>query len=64
MAVSDAVQAGQGRYRFLTRTPRLGLRLLARNPNMSIGMLILATMGVVAIFAPFIDRYDPLRLAV
>ncbi len=64
MAVYDAVQSGHGRYRMLRRAPRLGIRLLARNPNMSIGLLILGVMGVVAIFAPFIDRYDPLRLAV
>ena len=64
MAVYDAVQAEPGTQGFLRRAPWLGLRLIARNPNMSIGLLILGVMGVVAIFAPFIDRYDPLRLAV
>ncbi len=64
MAIHEAIQPGQGRSSFLRRAPRLGLRLLARNPNMSIGILILGTMGIIAIFAPVIDRYDPLRLAV
>ena len=64
MALYDAVQTGQARQSLLRRAPRLGLRLLTRNPNMTIGLLILGVMGVVAIFAPLIDRYDPLRLAV
>ena len=64
MALYGAVQAGQGRQSLPEARAAAGCTLLMRNPNMTIGLFILGVMGVVAIFAPLIDRYDPLRLAV
>ncbi len=48
----------------LKRRLRSSARVVTYNPNLSIGLLILGFAGVVAILAPFIDRFDPLRLAV
>ena len=64
MIITESDQIGRPRLRVFARSLRSLLRVLGRNPNMSIGLLILGIAGFMAVFAPLIDRYDPLRLAV
>lgn len=39
------------------------LSVLRRNPNLAFGLIILVAAGAIAIFAPLIDRLDPLKLS-
>lgn len=64
MAPSESGQIERAHRQVLSRAVRSLLRGFARNPNMGIGLIILTIAGSMAVFAPLIDRYDPLRLAV
>ncbi|MDX1542243.1 MAG: D,D-dipeptide ABC transporter permease, partial [Geminicoccaceae bacterium] len=39
-----------------------GARWLRRHPIILIGLVLLATMLLVAVFAPFVATHDPIRL--
>ena len=64
MAKTVAVDIELARSHSLIRLARSILRLLARNPNMCLGLFILTAAVLMGVFAPFIDRFDPLRLSV
>ena len=48
----------------LRRGARSAGRALQRNPNMLLGLVILVLMGLMALAAPLITTYDPIRLNV
>ncbi len=64
MVLAAARRMGAAGRHVSARSLRRVPGILAYNPNLTIGMTILGIAGIVAIIAPFIDRYDPLRLVV
>lgn len=47
----------------LVRIVQASRRALARNPNMMAGLVILAAIVTIVVFAPLIDRVDPLKIS-
>ena len=48
----------------VTRGVRAAARALQRNPNMLLGLVIIVLMSLMALIAPLITTYDPIRLNV
>ena len=46
------------------RAARAAVRALQRNPNMLLGLVIIALMSLMALLAPLLTTYDPIRLNV
>ena len=48
----------------IARALRAAARALQRNPNMLLGLVIIALMSLMALLAPLLTTYDPIRLNV